>query len=159
MNNLIYILTFISILGCGLIAGIFFAFSTFVMQALGRLQPTQGIEAMKNINVTVLNPWFLSVFMGTAVLCFILAVSTYWRWDQPGSFYLLAGCLLYLIGTFLATVVFNVPMNNALESMVPASSEASDYWSLYLTKWTFWNHVRTVAAFLGSASLIISLLK
>jgi len=157
MNNLVYILTFISILGCGLIAGIFFAFSTFVMQALGRLLPAQGIEAMQSINITVLNPLFLGAFIGTAVITFLLAISTYWRWDQPGAVYLLIGCLLYLIGTFLVTVVFNVPMNNALESVVTASSDASDYWTIYLTKWTFWNHVRTAAAFLGATSLILAL--
>jgi len=157
MNNLVYILTFISILGCGLVAGIFFAFSTFVMRAFARLKPAQGIEAMQSINITVLNPWFLSAFMGTAAVCLLLAISTYWRWDQPGAVYLLAGCLLYLIGTFLVTVVFNVPMNNSLEVVVPASSDASDLWSVYLTKWTFWNHVRTAAAFLGSASFMLTL--
>ena len=159
MSYIVYILTFISTLGCGLVAGIFFAFSTFVMQALGRLLPAQGVEAMQKINVTVLNPWFLGVFMGTAVICLLLAVSTIWRWDQPGSFFLLVGCLLYLIGTFLVTVVFNVPMNNALEKMDSSSGEASDYWNnMYLTKWTFWNHVRTGAALLGMALLIIALL-
>lgn len=158
MSNFLYILTFISILGCGLIAGIFFAFSTFVMQALSRLKASKGIEAMQNINVTVLNLWFLGTFMGTAVICLILAVSTYWRWGQPGMNYLLTGSLLYIIGTFLVTVFYNVPMNNALKSMVSTSEEASDYWLyIYLTKWTFWNHVRTTAALLGAISLIIAL--
>jgi len=157
MNNLVYILTFISILGCGIVAGIFFVFSTFVMRALARLKPAQGIEAMQSINITVLNPWFLVAFMGTAAVCLLLAISTYWRWDQPGAVYLLAGCLLYLIGTFLVTVVFNVPMNNSLEVVVPSSSDASDLWSVYLTKWTFWNHVRTAAAFLGAVSLMLTL--
>lgn len=160
MNTIIFILTFFSLLGCGLVAGIFFAFSTFVMRAFARLLPAKGIEAMQSINITVINPWFLSVFLGTAAVCFLLALSTIWIWDQPGSVYLLAGCLLYLIGTLLVTVVFNVPMNNALEAMVSSSSEASDYWTnVYLTKWTFWNHVRTVAAILGTASLMIALLK
>ena len=160
MNTIIFILTLISLLGCGLVAGIFFAFSTFIMRALARLQPTKGIESMQSINITVINPWFLSVFIGTAAVCFLLALSTIWRWDQPGVVYLLAGCLFYLIGTFLVTVIFNVPLNNALESMVSSNSEASDYWTnIYLIKWTFWNHVRTVAAILGTASLIFSLLQ
>jgi uncharacterized membrane protein len=33
-------------LGCGLVAGVFFAFSTFVMNALARLQPREGIAAI-----------------------------------------------------------------------------------------------------------------
>ena len=158
--DIIFLLTFIAVLGCGLIAGIFYAFSTFIMQALAKMSPPKGIEAMQNINVTVLTPWFLGVFMGTAVICLVLAVSTYWTWGQPGTYFLLTGSLLYFIGTFLFTVFFNVPMNNALEKMDTESSDASGYWTdTYLNKWTFWNHVRTAAALLGAVILIIALLK
>lgn len=157
MNTLMFVLTLCSALGCGLMAGVFFAFSTFVMRALALLQPAQGIEAMQAINRTVINPWFLGVFLGTAAGCLLLGVSTLWRWHQPGAVYLVAGCLLYFIGTFLVTVVFNVPMNEALEGVEPASQEASSLWANYLTKWTFWNHVRTVAALLGTAALTLAL--
>ena len=34
-----------------LVAGIFFAFSTFIMRALGRLRPAEGVAAMQAINV------------------------------------------------------------------------------------------------------------
>ena len=37
---------------CGLMGGIFFAFSTFVMKALRALPPNRGIEAMQAINIT-----------------------------------------------------------------------------------------------------------
>ena len=158
MHNFLYFLTFISILGCGLIAGIFFTFSTFVMQALARLQVPHGIEAMQKINITVLNPWFLGVFMGTAAICLILVISTYWTWGQPGTHFLIIGCLFYFVGTFLVTIIFNVPMNNKLESMISTDEEASKYWSnIYLTRWTFWNHIRTIAAFIGAISLIVAL--
>jgi uncharacterized membrane protein len=59
-------LTLVAALGCGLIAGVFFAFSTFVMSALARLQPAQGIAAFQAINITVYNPWFMGTFLGTA---------------------------------------------------------------------------------------------
>lgn len=58
---------FLSALGAGLVAGIFFAFSGFVMKALACLPSGQGIRAMQLINVTVLNPWFFSAFFGTAL--------------------------------------------------------------------------------------------
>ncbi|WP_010496926.1 hypothetical protein [Paenibacillus elgii] len=58
MGNLLFGLTYASALGSGLIAGLFFAFSTFVMSALARLPAEQGIAAMQSINVTVLNPLF-----------------------------------------------------------------------------------------------------
>ena len=155
MNNLIFILTLCAALGCGLMAGVFYAFSTFVMRALGLLQPAQGIEAMQAINRTVLNPWFLGVFVGTAGACLLLGVSALWIWPQSGGVYLLAGCLLYLIGTFLVTGAFNVPLNNALEGVAPTSQEGADLWTTYLAKWTFWNHVRTAAALLGAAALTL----
>ncbi len=158
MNKLFFVLTLSTVLGCGLIAGVFFAFSTFIMRALARLQPTHGIEAMQWINRTVINPWFLGVFLGTAAVCLLLAISTLWRWHQSGAVYLLAGSSLYLMGTVLVTGVFNVPMNDSLDSVEPASNDASAQWARYLTKWTAWNHVRTVAALLGAALLTLALL-
>jgi hypothetical protein len=53
INNSFLALTLVSVLGCGLIGGVFFAFSTFVMKALASLPPAQGIAAMQSINVTV----------------------------------------------------------------------------------------------------------
>ncbi len=61
-DGLLRILTLISALGCGLVAGVFFAFSTFVMKALDRLPPAQGMTAMQSINVVVINPWFMTAF-------------------------------------------------------------------------------------------------
>jgi len=49
-DRLLFGLTLVSALGCGLTAGVFFAFSSFVMKALGRIQPAQGIAAMQSIN-------------------------------------------------------------------------------------------------------------
>ena len=136
MSNLLFVLTLCAVLGCGLMAGVFFAFSTFIMCALARLQPAQGIEAMQSINRTVINPWFLGAFLGTAAVCILLAGTALWRWQQPGATYLLAGSLLYLIGTVLVTMAFNVPMNNALENVDPASNDAASQWNSYLTRWT-----------------------
>jgi len=55
------ILVTLAALGCGLVGGIFFAFSTFIMKALKRLPPYQGIESMQAINITVINPWLIAV--------------------------------------------------------------------------------------------------
>jgi len=58
-----------ALLGSSLIAGVFFAFSSFLMKALARIPTHQGIAAMQSINVVVINPTFLGTFMGTGVLC------------------------------------------------------------------------------------------
>jgi uncharacterized membrane protein len=158
-NRFLLALTFISALGCGLLAGVFFAFSTFVMKALARLAPAQGIAAMQSINVAVINPLFMAVFLGTAAACALLAVSSLLRWQSPGSGYLLAGSLLYLVGTFLVTMVFNVPRNNALAAVAPASAEGASLWADYIVSWTRWNHVRTAAALAAAAAHTVALMR
>ena len=157
IDNLLFALTLVSALGCGLMAGVFFAFSAFVMHALARLPPAQGIAAMQSINVAVINPLFVAVFLGTAAACALLAVSSLFRWHKPGASYLLAGGLLYLAGTFLVTIVFNVPRNDALAAVDPASTDGASRWAGYLASWTAWNHVRTAAALAAAVSHTIVL--
>lgn len=152
-----FALKLFSALGCGLIAGVFFAFSTFVMNALARLQPAQGITAMQSINITVINPLFMAVFLGTAAACILLGISSLLRWHQPGAAYLLLGSLLYLVGSFGVTIVFNVPLNEALARVEPDSTIGANLWSSYLANWTIWNHIRAAAALAAAASLTIAL--
>lgn len=159
MGNLLFGLTYFSALGSGLIAGLFFAFSTFVMTALSRLPAEQGISAMQSINVTVLNPLFSFVFMGTALTCVILAIASFNKWGTPSAGYLLAGCVLYFVGSFLVTIIFNVPLNDALAAVDPASAEGARLWNQYLSSWVAWNHVRTVASLGALASFIIAIRK
>jgi uncharacterized membrane protein len=145
-NYSLFSLKLFSVLGCGLIAGVFFAFSTFVMKALAQQPPSQGIAAMQSINITVINPWFMTAMLGTAVACLFLVVFALLTWYQPGAAYLFIGSLLYLIGTVLVTMVCNVPLNDALAIADPNSTDGATLWARYLIDWTFWNHVRTIAA-------------
>jgi uncharacterized membrane protein len=156
MNSLVLGLRLFSALGCGLIAGIFFAFSTFVMKALAQQQPAQGIATMQSINITVINPWFMTAFLGTATTCLVLLVFSLFQWQQSGAVYLLVGSLLYLVGTFGVTIGFNVPLNDALAVAKPDSIDGANLWAKYLTDWTFWNHVRTVAALVAAALFTIA---
>jgi uncharacterized membrane protein len=157
MSKLLLTLILLSALGCGLIGGVFFAFSTFVMRALAALPSPQGIAAMKSINTAVLNPMFLGVFLGTAVGCVILIVPALLNWQRPGSACMLVGSASYLLGTFLVTAVFNVPRNDALATLDPASAESARLWAEYVTSWTVWNHVRTIAAIAAAILLMIAL--
>jgi hypothetical protein len=94
----------VSALGSGLVEGIFFAFSGFIMKALARVPPAPGIAVMQSINLTVLNIWFFAVFFGTGACCLVLGISSLFRLEKPGAGYLLAGSLLYLIGTIIVTI-------------------------------------------------------
>ncbi|GGG72761.1 anthrone oxygenase family protein [Paenibacillus radicis (ex Gao et al. 2016)] len=159
MNSVLYYLTYGSALGSGLIAGIFFAFSTFVMKALAKLPAAQGIAAMQSINTTILQTLFSLVFMGTALICVVLGVAAFFNWGSPGASYVLIGSLLYLLGSFIVTVIFNVPLNDALAAVKPGSPEGARVWAGYLTDWVVWNHVRTFASLAALASFIIAIRK
>lgn len=145
------------VLGCGLMAGIFFAFSAFVMKAFARLPADQGIAAMQSVNAAILNPVFFTLFFGTAVTCLLAIIYSVSHWQYPGAGWLLAGAALYLLGSFLVTVLFNVPMNDALAAVTPGSPDAASVWANYMSRWTAWNHVRTVAALAATASFALAL--
>ena len=150
IHHALLILTFLGALGTGLIGGLFFAFSTFIMTALGRLSPPAGISAMQSINAVILNPWFLTAFFGTAAVCLILAVAAIVSANAAAS-YLLAASLLYIVGVIAVTMVRNVPLNNSLAAVDPASTEGVGVWNHYRKTWTRWNHVRTAASLAAAA--------
>jgi len=151
-------LTFVTALGAAVMGGVFYAFSTGIMQALGRLPSTQGAAAMQSVNIAVINPLFLGLFLGTAALCLGLCVAAPFTWDESGSGWRLAGALLYLVGSFAVTMAANVPLNNALATVDPDSSVGETTWARYLRTWTRWNHLRTVASIAAAACLVRSLL-
>ena len=153
LSYVVFVLTFIAAIGSGLVAGIFFAFSSFVMAALGRLPSQQGTAAMNSINVTVQNPTFFLAFFGTGLVCLALLVGAFASWGQLGSKLIVAAAVIYLAGCIGVTMVFNVPLNNALAA---APGDAS-LWSRYLDVWTNWNTVRTVACVAASGLFVAAL--
>jgi uncharacterized membrane protein len=156
----LFYLTLGSTLGTGLIGGVFFAFSSFVMPALAKLPPSQGLAAMQSINVAVLNRSFLGVFVGTAVLCSSVAALSMLAWSAAGSTLRVAGSALYVVGTFIVTMACNVPLNNALLNVPPVvPEEAARAWSRYVPQWTAWNSVRALAAAAAAMMLTLSLVQ
>jgi uncharacterized membrane protein len=146
-------LLWFSAIGCGLLAGIYFAFSTFIMTALGRIAQASGIVAMNAINVVIVQSLFMPLFIGTTLSSLVLAITAVLRWDQPGASAMLVGGVLYVVGMFVCTAVI-LPMNDALAAVDPASTEAALLWARHLTDWTLWNHVRTISSTLACALFI-----
>ncbi|WP_404925589.1 DUF1772 domain-containing protein [Mesorhizobium sp. ORM16] len=145
-------LIFIAAIGSGVVGGVFFAFSNFVMPAMARLPAAGGIAAMNSINITVITPMFMTALFGTGLICLVLIAGAIIGWQQPGSFWLLAGAVIYLVGNPIVTMVFNVPLNDALAAVDPASSNGAAVWTTYLRDWVMWNHVRAIAAITALAS-------
>jgi uncharacterized membrane protein len=157
VDDLLFALTFVAALGCGLMAGLFFAFSVSVMKALARLPAAEGIAAMQSINVAILNRLFGAAFFGTAAACVLVVISSLWRWHAPIAVYLLVGGATYLVGSLLVTLLFNVPKNETLASVAPSDPDSASLWANYLASWTAWNHIRAAAALAGAAALTIAL--
>ena len=86
-------LTTVSIVGSGLVTGLPFAFSNFVMRALGELPAEFAQQAMQRINLRIVNTFFLLVFMGTTVLCATLVFLCLAAFDTPGTGWLLTGAV------------------------------------------------------------------
>ena len=150
-------LTLSAALGSGLIGGVLFTFSTFAMKALHRLPPAQGIAAMQQINVTVLTPWFLGPFLGTAAGCAVLGALSLGRLREPGAALALGGSVLYVVGVLGVTVACNIPRNDALDAVEPNSAEGAALWARYVPEWPAWNTARTVAALAAAAMLTVAL--
>jgi uncharacterized membrane protein len=144
-----------STVASALVGGVFFAFSVFVMRALAVLPPAQGILAMQRVNITVVNPLFLGVFLGTAPL---LAITTYFERHSPQPFiWLLGAFLIYLVGSVGVTIAFNVPRNNKLASLEATSAEATAYWPVYVREWLTWNHVRCIASLAAAVAAMLAI--
>jgi uncharacterized membrane protein len=158
-DGLLYVLTFVATLGAGLIGGLFFAFSTFVMAALGRLAPAGGIAAMQSINVAVLNPMFFTAFFGTAALCIVLVFFALVNGSSAPTMPLLAGSLLYLIGTILVTILFNVPLNNRLRHGRAGERGRCGHVAALSESLDGVEPLRTAASLAAAASFIVALVR
>jgi uncharacterized membrane protein len=121
-TQLVTLITFAAI-GSGIVGGVFFAFSTFIMKSLDRLPPAQSISAMNAINKAAPNGWFMTALFGTAFACIAIGIAAIVRWGKPGSTYLLVGSAIYLICVIL-TMAYHVPRNNILAEVDPGGVDA-----------------------------------
>ena len=133
-------------LSSGLIAGIYFAFSVFIMQAFAKIETSQAVAAMNAINETILRSLFMPLFFGSTLVSVMLMIVALAHWGDVGSGLTLIAGAIYFFGMFVCTVVFNVPLNNLLAGVNQDSANAEEVWSLYLKTWTLWNHLRTVSS-------------
>ena len=156
-SSLITALLWTAALGSGLIAGIYFAFSVFIMQAFGKIDASQSIAAMNSINETILRSLFMPLFFGSSIISVLLVIVAFANWGEAGAELTLIAGAVYFAGMFVCTVVFNAPLNNSLVRLDSKSDDASQIWSRYLVTWTRWNHLRTVSS-LVSCILCIWLL-
>lgn len=152
MDGLLFALTLLSALGCGLMAGVFFAFSAFEMRALASLQPTQGIPAMQSIN------------RGGDQSVVLRRV----HWNGGGLHFDGCSCCVPVVPACCRLPYDRQPVLSDRHVLGDDRVQCADErragdrrsggrrrdtaWAGYLSRWTAWNHVRTVAALLGAAA-------
>jgi uncharacterized membrane protein len=157
MDGFLFALTLAAVVGAGLVGGVFFAFSNFVMRALGRLRPSEGAAAMQSINITVITPAFMTALFGMGLVSLVLIALGLADLDEPYAGWLIAAGAIYLIGEIATTGGYHVPRNNALARVDPESEEGARVWSTYLVEWTRMNHVRATAGLAASALFAVAL--
>jgi uncharacterized membrane protein len=146
------------LLSTALVAGVFFAFSSFVMNGLNdHLPPDQGIAAMNAINKSAPTPVFMLALMGAGAICLALAIYGLVNLGDRSSIYLIAGAALYLVAAIGLTGAVNVPLNDDLMKLDPHAAGAAAQWRDYVHDWTLWNHLRAAGS-LGAAGLFTAAL-
>ena len=136
--------------GSGLMAGILFAFSSFVMRALDTIEAGPRILAMQQINQKIVNPLFVLIFAGTGLISVYLMIAGVDD-STAGDRAARLGALLYLLGVIIVTMTRNIPLNTRLDRVDPDDEEAASVWEWYRDRWLRWNHLRTAAS-VGAAA-------
>ena len=151
----LYAILFLA-LWSAVIGGVFSAFSEFIMAAFKQASPAAGIEAMQQINTTVIPTQFVSGILLIPVFGMALAAyaTTVFEGAVVATLYLAA--TVYGSSVFLLTLAGNVPMNNRLAGLAPASAEAEAYWEVYARRWTRLNHYRSIGSILTAGLYIVA---
>lgn len=143
------------------IFGFFYAYACSVMWGLDLVPGPVAIEAMNGINTAVRNSVFAPAFFGPLPMG-VATVALLWISNhRTPAFWFGAALLVYVLGAFLITAGFAVPMNRAmLAAEIPTNTEiASSVWRDYSENWQFWNWTRTGFSGLAFALAAMGLYK
>ena len=144
----------------GLSAGLFYTYSASVMLGLGRSDDRTFVQAMQNINVAIVNPWFMAHFLGALVLTALAGALHIARDGRPVLPWIAAALLLYLV-TIVVTGTMNIPLNNQLEAArgVDTADGLAAARAQFEAAWVRWNIVRTVTSTGALACIVWALVR
>lgn len=135
------------------IFGFFYAWVCSTMWGLDSLEPATAIAAMQAMNASVRNALFFPAFFLTPVALLVAAIALSVRNRRDGAVWFALAALVYLIGGFGVTALYNVPLNRelalvdiaALQANNAQTGHAGDIWRSYSQSWQNWNQVRAAA--------------
>jgi uncharacterized membrane protein len=133
-----------AVITSGLSAGLFFAFAYAVMPGLAKAGDQTLVTAMQGINVAIINPLFLLVYLGPLAfgLATVVALLGAGKGDVFG--WTIAGLAVYVLGVIVVTAAINIPLNNALDAAGDADHAATR--RAFESPWNRANVLRTVAS-------------
>ncbi len=79
-STMVNMLLWIMALGSAILAGVYFAFSVFVMKAFARIDASHAIAAMNSFNSTILRSLFMPLFFGTSLVSLLLVAVAVFNW-------------------------------------------------------------------------------
>ncbi|HTF52854.1 MAG TPA: anthrone oxygenase family protein [Pseudonocardia sp.] len=138
----------LAIVAAGLIAGLFYAFSVSVMPGLARTDDRTLVHTMQQINIAIINPWFFFSFFGAPLLAALAALLHLGGSGRHVLPWIVLG-FVFALGTVIITMVFNVPLNNALDAAGRNPDQIADLSAVreqFEADWVRWNIIRTLTS-------------
>ncbi len=135
----------------GLNAGFFYTWSFTITGSLDLIDPASAIDAMRSINANIRSGWFALIFFGAPLA---LLITTVFAFSQRRNIVSWLAALLLMATTVTVTTRLHVPMNNALAAA--DTGDLAAIWSDYSTRWTLWNHLRTLTSTLAFLIAVIA---
>jgi uncharacterized membrane protein len=139
----------------GVMAGIYFTFSVFLIKAMNELPALQAAQAMNKINDVIVNTLFLPIFFGSTLWYAGLVISAFADWQGQSSVLQIIAAAVYVVGMFVVTAFGNVPLNNRLKELENDDENLATYWHKYQGTWIRLNHIRTISCILALVILTI----
>lgn len=141
----------LGLIASALAAGFFYAYSFTVMPGLAASDPSAAIRAMQGVNAEIRTPVFAFAFFGALVFPALAAATALGSRPRHVAVPAFLGALIYGLSVVAVTFAFNVPLNEALATVVPTPETAAETWRGYAGPWTWWNHLRSLASLLSFA--------
>lgn len=149
---------------CSLVAGFLFAFAAVVMPGIKSLDDADFIRAFQVVDGVIQRnqPLFIFVWVGSALTLVLAAVLGVWQLRGADRVFVIGASLMYILGVQVPTITVNIPLNNDLQKLDPATMNATLRRRArddFEPRWNRWNAIRAVWASLASILLMLILLR
>ena len=152
----------LSVVLCGMVAGVTFAFAVVVMPGIRDLGDRDYLRAFKAIDGVIQRgqPLFMLAWLGSAVAVVVSALLSFWHADGAARLIAVVAAGVYLLGVQLPTLAINVPLNNRVQALDLETLDDTRLGALragFDGRWMRWNVLRTVLAIASVALLLVVL--